>query len=196
MLAAWIRKFTEDFPAANRVAAKWAGILTGAFQSGGYRGEDYQTAYREAFGEKPRGGRLEDFVSFYQVSLVAGCLDAETESRVFDYMLEHPEGIFYVYNDRVSKLPEAFQSRNASRYLGAVELLSAYRRSRRKLRFVVDWLNAAKNERGRWDMGSGVRDLIYFPLSDSWRAKDARESDCTERVSKLIGVLTAREPPR
>ncbi len=41
----------------------------------------------------------------------------------------------------------------------------------------------------KWDLGSSVKDFIYFPLSDSW-IKDARSKDCTFRIEQLIKKLT------
>ena len=38
-----------------------------------------------------------DFVNFYQVSLVSDCLDEPIESLVFDYILNHDTGIYYIY---------------------------------------------------------------------------------------------------
>ena len=38
-------------------------------------------------------------------------------------------------------------------------------------------------------MGAGVKDGIYFPLSDSWRTAESREKDCTYRIEKIILAL-------
>ena len=51
-----------------------------------------------------------------------------------------------------------------------------------KLKFIADWLNGLKNENGKWDMGKSVNDKVYFPLSNSWRKRETREADCTERI--------------
>ena len=58
-----------------------------------------------------------------------------------------------------------------------------------KLNFVSDWLNANRNENGRWDMGKSVNDKLYFPLSDDWRKSETREADCTERIEKILNNL-------
>lgn len=190
MLSTWIRKFTGDCDSANKTADIWAGIISSAFADGVYNHERYAAAYQSAFRIKPKGGRLVDFVNFYLVSLISDCLDEETESVVFSYILNHDSGIYYVYGSRLSVLPEAFESKKASQYLGAIELLAQYKKSQGKLSFVIEWLNANKNENGKWDMGNMVNDKIYFPLSDSWRQKSAREVDCTYRIEKLMcGIM-------
>ena len=55
---------------------------------------------------------------------------------------------------------------------------------------VVDWLEANRNDNGKWDMGKGVNDKVYFPLSDNWRKAETREADCTERITRLMNELS------
>ena len=188
MLSARIREFTPDNPSANRAAATWANIITRAFSAGHYDHSLYIEAYADAFGMKPRGGRLVDFTAFYQISLLQDMLDAKTQNLLMDFMLAKPDGIYYIY-DRPLNAPPPFASIQASRYLGAIELLSGYRHAVGKLKFAADWLEANRNDRGGWDMGSSVRDNVYFPLSDDWRKRERREADCTERISKLLSRI-------
>lgn len=186
MLSTWIRKFTKDCDAANKIADIWADVISSAFADGAYDHEKYAKAYKSAFGIKPKGGRLVDLVNFYHVSIISDCLDERTEAAVFDYILNHQFGIYYIYGNRLSVLPESFESKKASRYLAAIELLAKYKRNKGKLSFVIEWLNGNRNENGKWDMGSTVKDKVYFPLSDDWRQKNTREADCTYRIEKLI----------
>lgn len=193
MLSTWIRRFTNEIDKANIVAETWANILTHAFSNEEYKHNEYVNAYEAIFGMKPRGGRLVDFVSFYQVSLVSDQLDESTESKVFDYILNKEDGIYYIYDQCLSILPDSFTSKQASRYIGAIELLSLYRRNISKLKFVIDWLKSNQNQFGIWDMGSGVKDHIYFPLSNTWRQKKTREMDCTSRINKLLFTIAKIE---
>lgn len=189
MLSTWIRRFTNEIDKANLVAETWSNIVTHAFLKGKYIHDDYVNAYETTFGMKPRGGRLVDFVSFYQVSLISNQLDESTENKVFDYILNKHDGIYYIYDQCLSILPDSFASKQASRYLGAIELLALYRKNISKLKFVIDWLNNNQKQHGYWDMGSGVKDKIYFPLSDTWRQKKNLESDCTSRINNLLFTL-------
>ena len=190
ILSTWIRRFTLDNPAANQVAEQWAEIISSAFAGGTYDHERYVSAYKAVLHLKPGGGRLIDFVNFYPISLISGCLEQKTELAVMDYVLHRKEGIYYIYGKEIALLPDVFASRETSRYLGAIELLSRFRQAGGKLRFVVDWLNANKNENGKWDMGKTVNDKVYFPLSDDWRKRETREADCTERITSLIRALS------
>lgn len=189
MLSTWIRRFTSDNPVANKVAKQWADVISSAFIDGTYNHEKYVTAYTDILGLKPGGGRLIDFVNFYPVSLVRDCLNDNTQQAVVDYIINRDNGIYYIYNSKIAVLPQVFESKNTSYYLAAIEMLSKYVYARHKFNFVIDWLNDNKNENGKWDMGKMTNDKVYFPLSDDWRKKEAREADCTERITKLITEL-------
>lgn len=197
MLAVWIRKFTLADRSANRVAGKWADIITRAFSSGSFSHEDCALAYTEIFGEPPRGGRLVDFVTFYQLSLLPGMLNERTERLMMDYVLHYDKGIYYVFSrpsgdSRICNVPETFAFREAGRYLAALELLAEYRNSIDMLHFASKWLYANQREEGNWDMGSEVKDGIYFPLSDNWKKKENRIADCTWRIRRLLDKLEDR----
>lgn len=81
-------------------------------------------------------------------------------------MADHPRGrhLLYIYGNSIKILPEMFESRQASRFLGAVELLADYSCAGNKLKYVADWLEANRKLSGKWDMGPAAKDQIYFPL--------------------------------
>lgn len=187
ILAAWIRRFTDDNVNANKVAVKWAEVIARGFAGGAYDCEEYVRAYHEVL--KPKGGRLIDFANFYPVSILNNQLDENTEKAFLEYLINKEDGIYYIYGEKIAVPPECFESRKASRYLGAAELLAEYKGAGDKLGVVVKWLEDNRNENGRWDMGKVVNDKVYFPLSDDWRKKEVREADCTERIGKLLDKL-------
>ena len=41
MLAVWIRRFSDGYPAANKVAGQWAAVISSAFQGGVYHHKEY-----------------------------------------------------------------------------------------------------------------------------------------------------------
>lgn len=187
ILATWIRRFTPDNPHANQVAQQWAEVVSSAFVDGAYDRSAYLSAYKRIL--KPSGGRINGFMTFYPLSLLRGCLDARTENVLMDYALAYEGGVYYIYDRRLSAVPNSFESREASRYLAAIELLAGYHSARHKLDFAAEWLKQNRNANGRWDMGRTVNDKLYFPLSDNWRRQETREADCTERIEKLLQAL-------
>jgi hypothetical protein len=190
MLAAWIRLFDPQNETALDVAQKWANVITCAFGGGTYCHADYIRAYETEFTKlNPKAGCLANFVVFYQLALMPDLLSNEVESRMLDYVLAYQGGIYYIYENTLHTLPEQFASRKASRYLSAIELLSAYSHAPAKLGFVANWLKSQQDKNGQWDMGSIVKDGIHFPLSDSWRKAEDRKRDCTVRVSNLLQRL-------
>ena len=185
IVATRIRRFTDQCELANEIAGKWAQVITKAFCSGTYSQADYDACYMQVFGRKPKGGRLTDFVNFYQLSILPGMLDEQTESLMLDYVLRHNDGIYYVYESSLIMVPDEFQSKKASRYLAAMELLARYESAKDKLPFVYDWLKANQQVNRTWDMGPSAKDGVYFPLSDRWD-KTTRIIDSTHRIGKLF----------
>lgn len=190
ILATWIRSFTDDNAAANAVARQWAEVVTAAFEPGAFDHDRYLAAYAKALRLPPRGARILGCTTFYPVSLLAGCLDRQTGSAYIAHLINYDTGIYYIYDQKLSILPETFQSRRSSRFLAAIELLSKYEAGKDQLSYVVNWLQQNKNADNKWDMGPAVNDKVYFPLSDSWRKPETRESDCTERITNLLTKLT------
>ena len=187
ILSTWIRRFTRGNREADSVAEKWTEVITQGFQTGCYNREEYIYAYQKVL--NPSGGRILEPYSFYQVSIVSDCLDSRTEEAYLDYLIHRETGIYYIYGSRISCLPADFRSRNASSYLGAIELLAEYKHSGAHLGFAADWLLNNRKENGMWDMGSAAKDNLYFPLSDDWRSEKTREFDCTKRVNELVSKL-------
>lgn len=184
ILATWIRRFTNDSGPANLVAGQWAEVISYAFSDGWYDEAKYLKAYRSVL--KPQYGRINGFAMFYPVSLVRGCMDDVTERTMVQYLLKRDAGIYYIYDRNLSRFPDCFQSREASRYLGAIELLANYSSAKDQLGFIAEWLIAHRSSNGKWDMGKSVNDKVYFPLSDDWRRREVREFDCTERIERLL----------
>ena len=190
ILSAQIRMFTSKNENANAVAANWAKIITEAFKTGVYDHNAYISAYHRILGMKPGGGRLIDFMNFYPIALIQGCLGEHTENALVQYALSKDTGIYYIYDKPLNILPESFQSRDAVRYLSAIELLAEFKSAKDKLDFVRRWLTENQLPDGTWDMGKAANDKILFPLSDDWRKKENRVKDCTEYVERLIMALT------
>ena len=189
MLASWIRRFDPLNVYALEIAKEWGIIAEKAFASGKYNEEDDVKAFTEWKGRKPKSGFETGFGMLYHAVLLKDILPEETEKAFIDYYLERPEGMGYIYNNKLSVLPENFESREASCYLAAIEVLAEYKCANEKLAFVKDWLYKNMDENGQWDFGSKANDKVYFPLSDSWRDKENRKKDSTERVMKLLSKI-------
>ena len=187
ILSTGIRRFAKEVGTANKVAKNWAEVISAAFEDGTYNYDKYVKAYKSVL--RPSGGKILGIESYYPISLLADCLDEKTELAYVEHILNFDRGICYVYDGKIRILPQEFQSKNASRYLGAVELLVRYSRASYKLRFVADWLNENRGENGKWYMGRTVNDKLYFPLSDNWRKKEALKEDCTERIEKISSYI-------
>ena len=186
-LATWLRRFVPDHPQALQVAQRWAEVVTRAFAGGEYDQRRYVQAYKEVL--KPKYGRINGVMTFYPVSLMSDCLDAQTEKLFAAYAISHPQGIYYLYDNPLCELPKRFESRETLRYLAAVELLTRYPAARPMLAFAKEWLYRNRNAEDRWDLGSKANDKMFLPLSDDWRKKENRIADCTAYVERLLAQL-------
>lgn len=188
MLAAWLRIFDPPNQTALHVARQWAQVAENAFARGSYNPQDDTAAFTAWRGRKPKSEFESGFGMFYHAALLAGVLSPKTETLFLDYYLSRPEGMFYIYDQPLNQPPETFQSRDTSRWLAAMEVLSRYAQAKEKLGFAADWLRSNRDETDRWDFGAKARDGIYFPLSDRWD-KNARIADSTYRVHKFLQTL-------
>jgi len=195
MIAAWIRKFTRDDVLANNIAKKWNAVVSTAFRSGEYDPDAYINTFYEimkpAYGTVKRTKQLFRIECFYPISLLAGEIDESIEKAYFDYIMNSQTAFYYGHSGAITRLPNDFRSKDASRYLAAVELYCEYpnKYCKDSLKFVADWINENKNKDGNWDMGRKVKDGVYFPLSDSWRDANCIVQDCTYRISKIISAI-------
>ncbi len=189
MLATWIRRFTRDNALANNIAKKWVDAAVAAFCSGKYNTE----AFHNVFDKKPnqKYGRLAGLDTYYPISLVSKEIDESIEKAYYDYIINSDTGYYYGFEGAITRLPNEFCSKEASRYLAAIEVYCEHTNKycKDKLRFIVEWLNDNKNANGKWDMGATVKDGVYFPLCDSWRTSELRENDCTYRIDRIISAL-------
>lgn len=172
------------------MALRWARIIEETFAAGAYDQNAYERAYRDAL--RPKGKDVwyfRNFVNFYPLMLLQNTLTPETESRMLDYVISYPTGVYYINQSPLNVPPKDFASREAGYYLAAIEILADYKLAGSRLGFAVEWLKKHRDENGQWDMGNKVKDNMYFPLSDSWRNPEDRKRDCTGRITKLIRKL-------
>lgn len=189
MLSAWVRIFDPDNEVALSFARQWAKIIEAAFAEGELNQEAYSKAFAQELAKNQTTPKEIGFTIFYPMNLLLGVLNEETERRMLDYILANPGGIYYIYSKPLNQLPAEFASKETSYYLAAIEILAGYKTAKEKLKFVVEWLEANRDENGQWDLGAKAKDNVYFPLSDSWRKAEDRRADCTERIERLIHRL-------
>lgn len=189
MLATWICRFTEDSLSANRVRDTWVEIFNAAYGKGRFNEDEYVQAFIKAFGLKPTRNLVIDTSKFYYVSILANALNETAEKAYFEDLLQRETGIYYINHHQLNQVPDRFESKEANRFLSAIEELARYDRCVHCLGYVKQWLLEHRQPDGTWDMGISVKDHIHFPLSDSWRTPKLRRTDITYRIEKLIGLL-------
>lgn len=185
IVATWLRILDPKNVLALEIAKDWADVIIRAFSSDVYNPSDYKEAYYDIH-KVSKDKYMLNFTNFYLVSLLSGLLPEEIELKFIDYIMNNKQGIYYIYDKPLNNLPDNFDSRQASRYINAYELLSNYTYSKFKLTSFKSWLLNNIQEDGLWDMGQTSKDNMQFPLSESWRKSLNRKIDCTVRVQRLL----------
>jgi len=188
LLATWIKIFTEKDNVANDIAQKWVNIINAAFKNNKYDHIEYKETYIKTFRIKTVH---ENIAIFYLVSIVTNLLDKNIEKNYFKYILENNTGIYYIYDRKLTLLPDSFIGKETNCYLRAIELLSKFSNPecKKQLNSVKEWLKKNTVGKNEWDMGKGSKDGISFPLSDSWKTEENRIKDCTYRINKLLNNI-------
>lgn len=187
MLTTWLKIFVPDHERARVMTERWVRVIEETFAAGNFDQSTYEQAYRAIL--HSQGSKVhyfKNFVNYYPLMLLQNELTPETESRMLDHVLDWPEGIYYISTCPLRQPPAVFTSREASRYLAMLEILSGYSSAPGKLGFAIQWLKSNQDKNGQWDLGTQVNDGVYFPLSDSWRKAKDRRHDCTMRIERLI----------
>lgn len=187
-VAAWILKIDSSNFLAKEIAKDWAKIITHAFSGDEYDRNYYKEAYYEVH-KSPKEKHMWGFENFYLVSILIGMLSSDIESKFLDYVINSPNGIYYIHDRCLKEPPSSFCFKIASRYMNAHELLSSYSCAKLKLQYFIEWVNNNVSEDGFWDMGQFVKDKIQFPLSNSWREPINRKIDCTVRIQRILSKL-------
>jgi hypothetical protein len=190
ILSTWLKIFIPEHEQALSMAERWAEVINKTFAAGSYDQSTYEQAYRDIL--RPQGKKVhyfKRFINYYPLMLLQGMLKPEIEGRMLEHVLNWPEGIYYISSCPLNKPPAVFASRETSRYIAMLEILSGYSTAPDKLDFAVRWLKSNRDENGQWDLGPQANDGLYFPLSDSWRRAASRRADCTARIEKLLKSL-------
>lgn len=187
--ATWMLEIDRHSKIAGAIADKWALLVTRSFVGESFDYEAYAKAFVEIFNTKP-GKRVWDIESFHIVSIVQGRLEPEVEEKFVDYIMKNEKGIYYIAKGKLLELPLDFMSRETSRFIYAHTLLSRYACYKDKCSYVVEWLMENRDEDGFWDLGSKVKDGVFFPLSDSWRKRLNRKIDSTVFIQRYVTSTT------
>ena len=197
MLAAWIRLYDPEQPDALAFASRWARVAEAGFSGGSHDSDAWNAACEAEFHRAARHPRPLGFSALYHTMLLPGLLSPTTEAALVRHVLH--TGMYYIHERPLTPPPACFQSRETSRWLAALSLLTAYPAAREELAFAKVWLHLNARPDGAWDMGAACADRVYLPLADSWRSEAVRAADCTSYVRRALALLhdtsVSQQPP-
>lgn len=183
--AAWMLELDRSSKIAGEVADKWALLISRSFSGDKFDINYYKEAFIDIFNTKP-GKRVWNIESFHIVASITGRLEPEIEEKFINYIMNNDKGIYYIAKGKLVNLPSTFESRETSRFIYAHTLLSSYRSYQKRCGYVVDWLKDNRSEDGLWDMGTKVKDNVFFPYSNSWRKPVNRKIDASIAILKYL----------
>jgi len=193
MIATWIRIFDKEDVLTISIVNMWVDIVVHAFKNGHFDESLYSKEYRKYIPILNKRERVINVSQFYMINLLQGVLDKETENHFVDYLINHDNGITYIYHSKIAEIPQIFQSIQTNRWLAALELIAGYDCAKNKLQYAIDWIYEHQDKNKQWDLGQKSKDGTYFPLSNSWHKSFIRKQDCTIRIEKLLEKVEGRK---
>lgn len=186
-VSTWIEILDPNNYFTKNIVDNWVNIITETFKNGYYDEKKYLKIYKEILNPEDKKC-IWGLKNFYVVSLMAKKLNPEIEFYFLEYILNSNDGIYYIYDDNLNEFPIDFKSKKASRLIYAYEILSKYSGIKSRVKNFKNWIYSNLEE-NFWDLGKINRDLIHFPLSDSWRKNLNRKIDSTLRILNLMNKI-------
>jgi len=189
ILCSTLSQIDPAHPLLDKPRKLWLEIAKRTFESGTYSEEDESRAHAELTGASVKGTYLV-LRSRYHLTLLgsdSASLPRPLEGMYLDWLWRSQEGIGYLGVPLAA--PPPFGSPGPlDRWFASHELLSRYctKEWGCRARAAVEWLLRNRTRIGQWDFGPRASAQHYFPLSESWKARDAREVDWTVRVLILM----------
>ncbi|WP_196156974.1 hypothetical protein [Reinekea sp. G2M2-21] len=189
--AAWMLEIDNSSSIANRVADKWAMLITQSFTQQEFNYRDYLAAFKKIF-KVDAGKRVWNLECFHVVSIARGRLEPKTENRFIKHILGGDKGLYYLTScGKLDSIPSEFMSRNAVRFIWSHYFLSRFPSYKKYSEPVCNWLKINRLEDGLWDFGPKSKDDVFLPYSDSWRIHINRKIDSTILVENYLQSVSA-----
>ena len=192
----WVRHFSagvlaqvdSTHPALEPFRQVWAEAVKVSFQSGEYDRRAEIRALNDLL-----GCRMKDPIPFHKkypliiLSSRRNGLPDELEKRMLEYLLQAPQGIYYVCAGPLNSFPE-ISSHYFWGWMQGHKLLSRFATWLDRCAEAANWIWFQRDEAGLWDLGSKVRRKPYtsLPLSESWKRPENRRIDSSVEVLSLL----------
>lgn len=186
-LASALSRIDPGHPLLAADRALWCEIAERTFASGCYSEEAEIAAHQELTGVTVKGSYLV-LNGKYQLNVLGSALTLPqaVEDALLTWLWTRPDGIGYL-TIPLGVLPPDRKPGPFDRWLTSLELLARlFPTWTWFAQGAVEWLWTQRNDDGYWDFGTRARSSCHFPLSDSWRTKQAQVFDWTARILALV----------
>jgi hypothetical protein len=182
-----LARIQPDSPVLDEVRQLWSAIVQRSFPGGNFNPEAEIRAHEDLTGVRSAIGCLQ-LRNKYAVTLIgsrAGKLPKRVERAYIHSLWGNPRGLGYL-DTPLHRLPQGNTAFRINAWFTSMELLSAFPSWNKLAAGSIDWLWRKRDEHGLWDFGPRGSESSYFPLSESWRHKMARQHDWSTRVLALL----------
>jgi hypothetical protein len=184
--AAMLAFIEPDHPLLDPFWEKWADLVSAAFASGVYDAQAELARHQQLSGIPSK--RLMPFHLYYPLIILSATrnrLPHQLEEKLLAFLLQKPDGMYYVCNQRLDELPHLEEKKFTS-WLHGQEILARFGGWKAFASQILNWLWHQRNEAGLWDVGSNVAHTYSFPLSESWRRAESRVIDGSVKILCLM----------
>ncbi len=185
MYSAWLKIFEVDDHKAREVIIQWQQVVEHASNSGLFDMNQYNFEYNQVFGKPKKSERYINPANFYVVNLLHNELSIKANEAFFNYIMDN--GIYYVYNCNLWKLPSSFDSNTTINYLMAIKMASRYCNCKDKLLFVKEWIMKHRSDDSFWYTKNIKQDGYIF--DGNWRRKEEKANQVRHFFNDIMSSI-------
>lgn len=188
MFSAWLFLFSCESSRVTEVRRQWITMLEESIVNGAFDKRNYEEVYRQHVKRLDNHERAITPTSFYVVVLVRDGLSKIAKKSFFEYTMQ--QGIYYISDKPLTKLPENFGTKNSFNYLEAIRLIKPYTEEKEALLFVKEWLDKQVSQMDEIIPHIKTDGIIFPKYAEDWRNKQSKRKDIIKYLEKFTRLLT------
>lgn len=187
MFSSWLFLFSCHSSKVKEVRELWISILEESIVNGTFDKRKYNEVYRYYIKRLNTGERAINPASFYVVVLVRDGLNEAAKKSYLDYIMQ--QGIYYIYDRPLNRLPEKFGTKNSFEYLEAIRLILPYTKEKGELLFIKEWIDKQIYQIDEVMPYVKADGMIFPKLAENWRKKKSKQDDITSYLEEFLKIL-------
>lgn len=187
MFSSWLFLFSCHSSKVKEVRLQWISILEQSIVNGTFDKKKYSEVYRYYIKQLNSWERVINPASFYVVVLVKDGLSEAAKKSYLDYMMQ--QGIYYIYDKPLNRLPEKFGTKTSFEYLEAIRLVLPYTKDKEELLFIKEWIDKQIYQIDEVMLYIKADGMMFPRLSENWRKKKSKQDDIASYLMGFSKIL-------